>query len=64
VTLTAGAHVSDSIGHLDPAAASQLGMEGSILLAIRPDGYVGLRAERDHLSALERYSTFFQTGHS
>jgi 2-polyprenyl-6-methoxyphenol hydroxylase-like FAD-dependent oxidoreductase len=64
VALTAGANVSDSIGHLDPAAASQLGMEGSTLLAIRPDGYVGLRADRDHLAALERYSTFFQTGHS
>ena len=25
------------------------------LLAIRPDGYVGMRSERDHLAALERY---------
>jgi hypothetical protein len=64
VALTAGANVPDSIGHLDPAAAAQLGMEGSTLLAIRPDGYVGLRADRDHLAALERYSTFLQTGHS
>ena len=39
----------DSIGHLEPAAASQLGIEGTTLLAIRPDGYVGLRADRDHL---------------
>jgi hypothetical protein len=29
VALTAGAHVPDSIGYLDPTAASQLGMEGS-----------------------------------
>ncbi len=62
VALSAGAPASDSIGHLDPAAASQLGMEGSTLLAVRPDGYVGLRADREHLAALERYTTLLQTG--
>jgi 2-polyprenyl-6-methoxyphenol hydroxylase-like FAD-dependent oxidoreductase len=64
VALTAGANVPDSIGHLEPAAAAQLGIEESTLLAIRPDGYVGLRADRDHLPALERYAAFLQTGHS
>jgi 2-polyprenyl-6-methoxyphenol hydroxylase-like FAD-dependent oxidoreductase len=62
VAVTAGAEVPASIGQFDPIAAAQLGMEGSTLLAIRPDGYVGLRADRDHLAALERYSTFLQTG--
>ena len=62
VALTAGDCVSDSIGQFDSTAAAKLGMEGSTLLAIRPDGYVGLRADRDHLVALDRYSTFFQTG--
>ena len=62
VALTAGAHVPDSIGHLEPAAAAQLGIEGNTLLAIRPDGYVGLRADRDHLAALDRYAAFLQTG--
>jgi hypothetical protein len=28
---------------------------GTTLLVVRPDGYVGMRCERDHLSALERY---------
>jgi hypothetical protein len=64
VSVSAGANVPDSIGYLDPAEASRLGMEGSTLLAIRPDGYIGLRADRDHLTALQRYSTFLQTGHS
>jgi 2-polyprenyl-6-methoxyphenol hydroxylase-like FAD-dependent oxidoreductase len=64
VALTAGAPVPDPIGHFDPTAALELGMRGSTLLAIRPDGYIGLRADRDHLAALERYSTFLQTGHS
>jgi 2-polyprenyl-6-methoxyphenol hydroxylase-like FAD-dependent oxidoreductase len=45
------------IGHLEPAAADLLGVEQITLLALRPDGYVGLRADRDHLNALERYRT-------
>jgi hypothetical protein len=49
---------------LEPVAAAQLGIEGNTLLAIRPGGYVGLRADRDHLAALERYAAFLQTGHS
>lgn len=28
---------------------------GTTLLVVRPDGYVGMRCERDHLTALERY---------
>ena len=31
------------------------GRGGTSLLAVRPDGYVGMRCERDHLAALERY---------
>ncbi len=64
VALTAGANGPDSIGRLEPATAAQLGIEGNTLLAIRPDGYVGLRADRDHLAALGRYAAFLQTGHS
>jgi 2-polyprenyl-6-methoxyphenol hydroxylase-like FAD-dependent oxidoreductase len=45
------------IGHLEPAATDLLGVEEITLLAMRPDGYVGLRADRDHLNALERYCT-------
>ena len=29
--------------------------DGTTLLAVRPDGYVGMRSERDYLTALERY---------
>jgi hypothetical protein len=45
----------DSIGHLEPTAAELLGIQGITLLMVRPDGYIGLRADRDHLKALERY---------
>ena len=56
VALTAADSVSDSIGHIDAGAASQLGMEGITLLAIRPDGYIGLRSDHGHLAALQRYA--------
>lgn len=39
----------------DPHAADRLGVTGVTLLAVRPDGYIGLRADRDHLEALAAY---------
>ena len=51
-------------GQLEPAAAGLLGVEGITLLAMRPDGYIGLRSDRDHLAALERYSALVQAGTS
>ena len=39
----------------DDATAAQLGVEGITLLAVRPDGYVGLRADADHVDALAAY---------
>jgi 2-polyprenyl-6-methoxyphenol hydroxylase-like FAD-dependent oxidoreductase len=62
VALSSRADVAQPIGRLEAAAASSLGIEGSTLLAVRPDGYIGLRSDRDHLSALERYAAFIQTG--
>ena len=53
----------DHIGHLEPGAADLLGVEDITLLAVRPDGYIGLRADRDHLSALECYRTLILGGH-
>ena len=42
-------------GRLDGEDAVALGADDLTLLVIRPDGYVGLRADVDHLAALERY---------
>lgn len=50
------------IGHFDLAAAKMLGVEGITLLAMRPDGYIGLRAERDHLNAARRYRDLVRAG--
>jgi len=47
---------------LAPAAANRLGIAGMTLLVIRPDGHVGLRADRDHLEALEAYQALLVSG--
>lgn len=45
------------VGYLEPGSAEMLGCTGTTLLTVRPDGYIGMRSDRDHLSALERYHT-------
>jgi 2-polyprenyl-6-methoxyphenol hydroxylase-like FAD-dependent oxidoreductase len=62
VTLGAGDHAHTQIEQLEPSAANTLGVEGITLLAMRPDGYIGLRSDRDHLAALERYRALFLAG--
>jgi 2-polyprenyl-6-methoxyphenol hydroxylase-like FAD-dependent oxidoreductase len=64
VVLSADCDLAAEIGYLEASAAEMLGVKGSTLLAVRPDGYVGMRADRDHLGALERYLTIVRAGHS
>ena len=47
---------------LAPAAADQLGVGEVSLLVVRPDGHVGLRADRDHLGALAAYQSLLAPG--
>lgn len=56
----AAALPADSV--LDAGAAERLGVEGTSLLVIRPDGHVGLRADRDHLAALAAYEELLRRG--
>lgn len=53
-------------GHalLAPATANQLRVGGISLLVVRPDGHVGLRAERNHLEALAAYHSLLAFGRS
>jgi len=51
-----------AIAQVEPTATDLLGIEAITLLAMRPDGYVGLRSDRDHLAALDRYSALIQAG--
>jgi hypothetical protein len=62
VALSSCSGITGPFGYLEPAEASHLGIEGSTLLAVRPDGYIGLRCDRDHLNTLERYAALIQTG--
>jgi 2-polyprenyl-6-methoxyphenol hydroxylase-like FAD-dependent oxidoreductase len=40
---------------LAPSAAAELGIRDLSLLVVRPDGHIGLRADRDYLAGLEAY---------
>jgi aspartate 1-decarboxylase len=40
---------------LDAATAKLLGVDAITLLVVRPDNYIGLRADADHLAGLARY---------
>ncbi|MGH9097049.1 MAG: FAD-dependent monooxygenase, partial [Acidimicrobiales bacterium] len=54
----------DGWARLDQGAADHLGVTGITLLAVRPDGYIGLRADRDHLEALATYQPMLGWCHS
>jgi 2-polyprenyl-6-methoxyphenol hydroxylase-like FAD-dependent oxidoreductase len=51
----AGVRGAFELAHITPAAADQLGIRDITLLVIRPDGHIGLRADRNHATALAAY---------
>jgi 2-polyprenyl-6-methoxyphenol hydroxylase-like FAD-dependent oxidoreductase len=55
VLLSARSDDGTAHARLEPGAANQLGIEEVTLLVIRPDGHVGLRADRKHGEALAIY---------
>ncbi|WP_159350466.1 FAD-dependent monooxygenase [Roseomonas harenae] len=55
VVLTARSDGQSPHTRLAIAAAEQLGVGEITLLVVRPDGYVGLRTDRDHTEALSAY---------
>jgi len=44
-----------AFGEIDPGSADRLGAGEATLLAVRPDGHVGLRADASHAAELARY---------
>jgi hypothetical protein len=62
VALGSDTDLPAQIGKFEPGATDLIGVEGITLLAVRPDGYIGLRADRDHLNALERYGALIGAG--
>jgi 2-polyprenyl-6-methoxyphenol hydroxylase-like FAD-dependent oxidoreductase len=63
IALSTQPEPSNQIGWLEPTGADLLGVRGTTLLAVRPDGYIGLRSDGGHLSALERYRRLIHAGH-
>jgi 2-polyprenyl-6-methoxyphenol hydroxylase-like FAD-dependent oxidoreductase len=57
VVLAARPDGHDTWGRLEPSAAERLGTDAVTLLLVRPDGHVGLRADRDHVTALAAYQS-------
>ncbi len=64
VSLGSGSNLDGRIGRFAPVSAGLIGIQGTTLLAVRPDGYVGLRCDGDHLNALERYRALVSAGHA
>lgn len=62
VVLTARSGDQNLYARLAPAAANQLGIGEITLLVIRPDGHVGLRADRNHIEALAAYQALLVSG--
>ena len=62
IVLTARSDDHNSYARLAPAAADQLGIGGITLLVMRPDGHVGLRADRNHIEALMTYHALLVSG--
>jgi hypothetical protein len=53
---------ADDIGEIGQVEAGQLDVDGITLFAVRPDGYVGLRADKDHVQALALYRRLILEG--
>jgi 2-polyprenyl-6-methoxyphenol hydroxylase-like FAD-dependent oxidoreductase len=62
IALSTRSDLAVQIGQLEPAVADRLGVEGITLFAMRPDGYIGMRSDTDHINALEHYRALIHTG--
>jgi 2-polyprenyl-6-methoxyphenol hydroxylase-like FAD-dependent oxidoreductase len=62
IVLTTRSDDQHSCARIAPAAADRLGIGEVTLLVIRPDGHVGLRADRDHLETLTAYQSRLASG--
>jgi 2-polyprenyl-6-methoxyphenol hydroxylase-like FAD-dependent oxidoreductase len=62
VVLTARSDDRNLCARIAPAASDKLGIGEVTLLVVRPDGHVGLRADRDHLEALAAYQALLVSG--
>ena len=52
----------DGWARLGPDGAGDLGVDGVTVLVVRPDGHVGLRADRDHAEQVAAYQSVLRAG--
>jgi hypothetical protein len=62
VALTLHPNDHNSCARLAPSANDQLGIGDFTLLVVRPDGHIGLRADRNHQQALAAYNALLASG--
>jgi len=62
IAVTTRSEPQHAWARLSPAAAERLGVDAITLLVVRPDGHIGLRADRDHLELLAAYHTLLASG--
>jgi hypothetical protein len=62
VAMATGSNDQSAIAKLESTAIDRLGIAQCTLLIVRPDGHVGLRADRDHLKALAAYNSLLASG--
>lgn len=55
IALTANSDAPDVDAYLEPDTAGRLGVEDIVLLVVRSDGHVGLRAQKRHAESLAAY---------
>ncbi|WP_029006322.1 FAD-dependent monooxygenase [Azorhizobium doebereinerae] len=60
--LTALGTDAEGFAAIDPDAAGRLGVGGMTLFVVRPDGYLGLRADERHAEALAAYAARLGAG--
>jgi hypothetical protein len=61
-TLATQSDLPAHIGQLGHIEAALLDVNAITLLAVRPDGYIGLRSDKDHLNALDHYQSLILEG--
>jgi len=61
VALSTQTDATESFARLEATAAELLGVQELTLLVIRPDGHIGLRADRDHIATLADYCTLLKS---
>jgi hypothetical protein len=61
-TLATESDLSARVGQIGHIEAALLDVHAITLLAVRPDGYIGLRSDKDHLNALEHYQSLILEG--